>query len=129
VDPQVNWLWGWGAPDDFLKPDDFSIRWKGWLKAPKAGQYRLIAYHDDGVRVWLDGKPVIDKWNGVGRTDALVELSEGAHTLRVDYYEARGWAHMSLHWEQLGGFKEQIIPAEALFYEKGAAELATLTIP
>ena len=33
IDAQINWLWGWGSPHPGV-PENFSVRWTGWLKAP-----------------------------------------------------------------------------------------------
>src|SRR5688572_3797295 len=38
---------------------NFSIRWTGFLVAPAAGRYRLIASADEQMRVWLDGQAIL----------------------------------------------------------------------
>ncbi|WP_075795502.1 glycoside hydrolase family 3 protein [Massilia putida] len=42
---------------------DASTRWTGYLKAPRAGAYSLRYLSNNGYRVWLDGKLVVDAWN------------------------------------------------------------------
>lgn len=64
IDGPIDWIWGPGAPDADLPPNHFSIRWTGWLKAPRPGRYKLITRSDDGVRLWLDGRLLIDEWPG-----------------------------------------------------------------
>ncbi len=100
IDPQVDWLWGFGAPDPSMPPDHFSIRWEGWLKAPRPGRYRLITASDDGVRLWLDDKLLIDQWHGQMPTRhlAAVELTDKPHALRIEYFEGVGAASLSLRW-------------------------------
>jgi serine/threonine protein kinase/WD40 repeat protein len=127
LDAQINASW----PDrvvaeEGLSHDDFSIRWTGWLKAPKAGQYRLSVYADDGVRVWIDNKKELESiWRpGISRVAATVDLTDKPHALRVEFYQVNGPAHVSLHWEQPGGFPEVIIPAEAFFSDKAVADKA-----
>jgi len=60
-----------------------------------AGRYRFSISSDDGVRLWIDGRCVIDYWiSRPSRTDdALVELAGGVHDLRVDFFqEVAGYA-------------------------------------
>ena len=126
-DYQVDSLWHDGLLDPRLPPDDLTLRWEAYLKAPRPGRYRLTALGDDGVRVYLDGKKVIEKWGGNGgfqSGDAPVELTDKPHPLVVEYQEKHRNAYVSLHWEQIDGFKEQIIPPEAFFTDKALAERA-----
>jgi hypothetical protein len=118
IDPQVNFLWGEGTPDLSMPAEHFSIRWTGWLKAPRPGRYRLITASDDGVRVWLDDRLIIDLWRGqfLTRGAAEVELNDRAHALRIEYFEAVSTASMSFRWQQVGGFPEEAVPPTALFH-------------
>jgi hypothetical protein len=45
-----------------LPVDDFSVRWTRNLNF-SAGSYRFYAHVDDGVRLSIDGKPLIDEWH------------------------------------------------------------------
>jgi tetratricopeptide (TPR) repeat protein len=59
-----------------------------------------------------------------------VELTDRPHALRIDYLEwGAGTAVMRLRWEQEGGFKEQVIPPEALSHERAAAAKAAVELP
>jgi beta-glucosidase len=42
---------------------DASTRWTGFLKAPRAGAYSLRYLSNNGYRVWIDGKLVVDAWD------------------------------------------------------------------
>ena len=41
---------------------NFSVRWTGYLVAPRTGVYDFLAINDDGIRVYLDKKMIIDDW-------------------------------------------------------------------
>jgi hypothetical protein len=131
TDRQVDWLWGFGAPDPAMPADNFSIRWEGWIKAPRPGRYRLTTLSDDGARVWLDGERIIDHWQAqpLTRYPATVTLTDQPHALRIEYVEVGGPALMSFRWQQIDGFDEQVVPAEALFHDRAAARAATVRLP
>jgi serine/threonine protein kinase/formylglycine-generating enzyme required for sulfatase activity len=130
IDANVDWHWGLGSPGPGIPVDFFSARWTGWLRPPKAGWYTLITRSDDGARLWIDGKLLINEWHEAGaklqlvRGEAVVYLSERPHALRIDYFEHFGQAFMSFRWAQRGGFKEQPVPTEVLLYDAEAARRA-----
>jgi alpha-D-xyloside xylohydrolase len=43
--------------------ENFSARWEGTLIAPEEGQYEIGLEGDDGYRLWLNGKVVVQDWN------------------------------------------------------------------
>ena len=59
-----------------------------------AGTYRFTVTGDDGIRVFVDGTQVIDGWYYQSPTTytADVPLSEGSHTVVVEYFEFSGGA-------------------------------------
>jgi len=58
------------------------------------GAYRLRTISDDGIRVWLDGRLVIDRWSVHESMLDEVPLSGGAHDLRVEYFQGDGWTEL-----------------------------------
>ncbi len=115
--------WALDAPDPRLPADWFSIRWTGWLNAPRAGRYTFHLRADDGVRLWLDGRLLIDTWKASDRSqvhEAATNLSAGPHALRLDYFEAQAAACISLRWTPPGG-KSEPVPAAALFHNRADA--------
>jgi nitrous oxidase accessory protein NosD len=64
-----------------------------------AGSYALELTTDDGARVWLDGKPLIeDAWHYQGPTAyaRTVSLAGGPHRLRVEHFQIDGYATLKL---------------------------------
>jgi beta-glucosidase len=101
VDPGILFTWAMGSPDTVIPRERFSIRWTGKLVPSVSGQYSLGASTDDGVRLWLDGKLLIDRWFDRGATlDAVdIVLEAGRqYDLRIDYYENSGWSYAGLVW-------------------------------
>ena len=104
VDPQVSFDWGGGSPAPDLPSDHFSVRWTGTLTAPTTGDYELGTTSDDGSRLYLDDRLVVDNWGDhpPRQRTATVHLDAGPHTIRVDYYENGGGAMVVLGWREPG---------------------------
>ena len=100
-DRVIDFDWGYGAPASGLPADEFSARWMRQLSFEE-GFYRFHAVVDDGIRLYLDGAPVLDDWRDGPSRELTVErwLSAGNHDLRIEYYEHRGQALISLWWEK-----------------------------
>ena len=101
VDANVDFDWGGGSPDAKVPSDHFSARWTGTLIPPVSGDYKIGTRSDDGARLWLNGKLVIDDWRDQGAEDrtAQVTLTGGVPvTIRAEYYENMGEAVMKLGW-------------------------------
>ena len=132
VDPTIGFSWDRGSPTDNLMargeagpdqavPDDgFSIRWSGQLLPPVSGTYELEASGNDGVRVYLDGRRVIDRWREADRLtadSATVQLQAGrAYDIRLEYFEGERDAGVRLAWRMPGArppFQEALDAARA----------------
>ncbi|MCX7987588.1 MAG: glycoside hydrolase family 3 C-terminal domain-containing protein [Bacteroidales bacterium] len=99
VDAQVNTDYGTGSPDPSIKPNFFSVRWTGWLKVPESGDYVLSTLSDDGVRLYLDDKLVIDNWTNHGPLidQFFCKLTAGKfYKIRLEFYEDGGGAVLKL---------------------------------
>jgi hypothetical protein len=103
-DPVIDFDWGEGAPAGDLPDDGFSVRWSGRISF-EPGIYLLYAQADDGIRVYLDGKTVIDQWHVSNGQDVYaVDLPlNGVHKVVIDYFEATGQAQVSFWWNKVGG--------------------------
>jgi hypothetical protein len=76
----------------------FSARWTGTFHFA-SGRYTLNTFSDDGVRVYVDGRRVINSWQPMrGYRSATLNLSEGTHTVRVEYFERTGRAGIRFWW-------------------------------
>ncbi len=102
-DVTLDFNWGLGAPDSRLPADGFSARWQRSLEL-EAATYRFRLAVDDGARLWVDDRLIIDEWRGGGVREATgeVALAAGTHRLRVEYFEATLDARLRLTWEKSG---------------------------
>lgn len=83
------------------RKENLSIRWSGFLLVPTAGRYTIYSASDDGQRVWVDEKMIIDDWNSHAFTEqsGVCDLSPGAHTFRVEYMQGGGDGAITVSWE------------------------------
>ncbi|MFF0400287.1 PA14 domain-containing protein [Streptomyces sp. NPDC005248] len=92
--------------------DDASIRWTGKIVPEKSGSHVFSMIGDNGFRLWIDGKPVIDHWVDdweKEQTSQPVELTAGkAYDLKVEYFEHFGGSNLHLKWTEPGGTKEPV---------------------
>ncbi len=58
------------------------------------GAYQLRTISDDGIRVWVDDRLVLDHWNGHESEVDRVPIEAGAHRLRVGYFQDGGWTEL-----------------------------------
>ncbi len=101
LDPMIDFDWAMGPPDPRISPDRFSVRWTGRLVPTESHTCLLAMTTDDGVRVYLDGALILDKWiERSATTDHVpVKLEAGrAYDLRVEYYENSGYSFAALGW-------------------------------
>lgn len=97
-EPRIDFDWGGGSPSGDLPSDDFSARWVGKFTAPHdEGEvvYRFTTRTDDGVRLFLAGRTVIDVWQNQSAASYSHEVTlEPGESVPVamEYYEKGGGA-------------------------------------
>ncbi len=105
ADTLINFDWGIGSPDPRVSADHFSARWtRTAFFSETDALYNFTVTADDGVRLYIDGKPVIDQWKDQPATtySTLVMLTASEqHTITMEYYENQGFAVAKLNWEQV----------------------------
>lgn len=114
-DAPIDFAWGGGAPGPVgINADSFSTRWTGYVRATQTGNYRFQTVSDDGVRLYVNGNLVIDRWNdhsATTDTTADIPLVAGqAYTIVLHYYEAGGDATIRLQWRLPGTTTYVAIP-------------------
>ncbi len=117
IDPAVSFNWGVGSPDRTIGPDTFSVRWTGFVQARYSEVYRFFTTSDDGVRLWVNGQPLVNNFTDHAPTEnsGVIALTAGAiYSIRMDFFEDKGGAAASLSWSSPSQPK-QIIPASQLY--------------
>ena len=103
TDPTIDYDWSQGAPAPGLPSDNFSVRWTRTLNLA-GGTYRFTTTTDDGVRLWVNGHLLIDRWRPQSaRSFSDVIYLQGDVAVRMEYFEERGEAVARLRWERADG--------------------------
>ncbi len=101
VDPTINFRWATGSPAENFPADLFSNRWTGFLLAKESGKYSISLSSNDGGRLFLDDKKIIDLWSDHATLTgtAIVELKAGERRpIKVEHYENIGNSDIVLGW-------------------------------
>ncbi|HEX2960711.1 MAG TPA: glycoside hydrolase family 3 C-terminal domain-containing protein [Ignavibacteriales bacterium] len=115
VDKEINFDYGDGGPKEGFQKDKFSVRWTGYVKVAKSGDYIFDFATDDGARFYLDDQKLAEDWTDHALTSiyAKATLEAGKYyKLRMEFYENGGGAAARLGWKQPEGkLLEQAINA------------------
>jgi hypothetical protein len=119
LDRAVNFNWGANAPDPALtSPDTFSARWTGFLEPRASEDYTFYSQSDDGLRLWVDGRLLIDNWNSTVQTEqtsATIALKKGVKVpIKVEYFDDTANASVALKWSSPSQAKE-FVPQSQLY--------------
>jgi beta-glucosidase len=101
IDKKIKFSWRGNSPSPKINNDNFSARWTGILTPKQSGHYKIGTISDDGSRVYLNGKLIVDNWGDHGaKTEKVnIYLKKGVnYDLKVEYYEKEGTSLMELGW-------------------------------
>jgi len=89
----------------------FAQRYKGVVYAARSGNYRFYLSSDDGSKLYINRRMIIDNDGLHGATERSgdIQLTEGDHKFRLDFYQNAGDANLRLMWEG-PGFGRQFVP-------------------
>ncbi|MFH1307690.1 MAG: PA14 domain-containing protein, partial [archaeon] len=100
-DSEINFDWAKGSPDKKININKFSVRWTK-TEEFASGKYKFTTRSDDGIRLYIDNKLIINRWNNHAvRTDSAEIILSGEHEIKVEYFENTGKAVAKLSWDAL----------------------------
>ncbi|MGQ4514739.1 glycoside hydrolase family 3 C-terminal domain-containing protein [Streptomyces sp. DW26H14] len=142
TDAQVDFNWNGAAPATGVPGTNFSTKWTGTLTPPATGSYTFGLTSDDGSRLLIDGKQVIDNWRdqATHTQTGTVTLTAGKPvSVEVDYYQGTGGDEVHLGWEPPGtdlasqaadlAAKSDVAIVYANDYESEGSDLAGIDLP
>jgi len=118
VDPTIDFDWVRNTPGKPISEDHFSVTWTGYLQPRFTEAYTFDAEADDGIRVWLDDRLVLDQWDETPAEEApatIVRLeADRKYPIRVEYREDDVNAWVRLFWSSPSQERE-ILPRGRLY--------------
>jgi len=123
IDPidNANWIYGNRTPNLWREPE-YSIRWTGFIIPPGSGDYNFIVKSNDGYRLFIDNKIIVEDWNehnDVVSKSSHVHLEEGkTYAIKIEYFRnsnaKRQRPILSIQWERMNvdDFKEAVEAAK-----------------
>ncbi|QEC66118.1 beta-glucosidase [Panacibacter ginsenosidivorans] len=101
TDKQINFGWTLFSPDPKLDLDFYSARWAGKITSPKTGNFKIGLDGNDGFRLYINNKLIIDNWKkqtySTLLTDYYFEKAK-QYDIRIEFFEPNGNAHLKLIW-------------------------------
>ncbi|MEL6538727.1 MAG: glycoside hydrolase family 3 C-terminal domain-containing protein, partial [Bacteroidota bacterium] len=102
TDEKIDFGWTLYSPDpERINYDWYSVRWTGKIVPPETGDFEIGLKGDDGYRLYLDNKLIIDNWKkqSFDQLTQKVHFVEGQeYSIRVEFYESVGNARLQLIW-------------------------------
>jgi hypothetical protein len=116
IDPAVNFDWNKSGPASTIQADTFSARWTGFVQPQYGETYTFITNTDDGVRLWVNGVQIINRWvNTPGISTGTIALTGGVkYSITMEYYENKNRAKAILSWSSQSQ-SQQVIPQNRLY--------------
>lgn len=105
VDRQVDFHWTLYSPQQTLSTDQYSVRWTGQLHSPVTGVYRIGLDGNDGYRLFINDRLVVDQWQKQSYHTRLADYhfsKDSSYAIRIEFYESQGNAHIRLVWNATG---------------------------
>lgn len=125
VDPTIDFYWGTNSPAKEVRDDEsYSVRWSGKIRPDFSEEYTFYITRDNGVRLWINNKLIVDKWdNLVGVDDAgkIFLQADKFYDIKLEYFNNCGDGYVKLEWssKSIGKSvvpKENLYPSEAKNY-------------
>ncbi len=102
IDKQINFNWRWGTPAASIHRNDYSARWTATLVPPVTRTYQFQMNTDDGGRLYIDGKLLIDQWQDQSphTYTASIRLDAGhSYDIKMEYFQDVDNACAHLGWD------------------------------
>lgn len=115
----------WVSPEFHLDRDQllayphgesFGVVFEGLVDIGAAGSYTFYTQSDDGSRLFIDGKMIVDNDgdHGVLEKSGSLDLTPGRHKIRVEYFDGEGGFWLDVLYKG-PGVPKQLVPADRLY--------------
>jgi beta-glucosidase len=101
TDKQINFLWTLSSPAPNIPLDFYSARWTGSIQSPETGTFKIGLDGNDGFRLYINNKLLIDNWKKQTYSTLLVDHyfeKDKQYDIRIEFFEPVGNAYLKLIW-------------------------------
>ncbi|HWA14783.1 MAG TPA: glycoside hydrolase family 3 N-terminal domain-containing protein [Gemmatimonadales bacterium] len=122
-DSVIDFAWVFSPPLPGMTPRWYAVRWTGSFTVPPSGVRRIGVEGNEGYRLYLDDRLVLDTWRrqSAGMKLAEVRLTPGStHRVRLEFRETLGSARIRLVWDAGMASTWQARIAEAVAATRGS---------
>ena len=122
IDPTIDFNWSEREPLPGFSRTNLSVHWSGQVKADYSEEYKFYVFANDGVRLWVDDKLLIDRVEQSWVTENMGSLPLVAgekYDLRLQLQSRSAGAAARLMWSSASISKTNI-PATHLFPSRPA---------
>ena len=101
TDSVLDFDWDDGSPAASVGQHDYAIRWTGQVKPEFTETYTFHTVTEGGVRLWINGQPLINDWGDSGpreRSGTITLTAGQRYDLKLEYKETTGTAAIRLQW-------------------------------
>lgn len=102
IDPVIDFRWTLFSPDQQkINYDWYSARWTGKLVAPETGSFKIGIKGDDGYRLYINNKLVLDNWKKQTVQTKVIEYEftkDQEYDIKIEFFETVGNVWFSLVW-------------------------------
>ena len=122
--PDINFGWSSGSFGDSGRADEVGAVFHGFVEIPTTDVYTFYLISDAGSRLWIGDDLVVDHdgLHGFSEASGPASLRPGLHALRIEYFEATGYAGLIAKIES-AAIPKKVIPASMLYHESCAPDL------
>ncbi len=132
TDAVVNFNWTNTSPDPSISSNNFVARWAGSVQPQFNETYTFSTYSAAGVRLWLNGQLLINKWinqSATTWTASIPLVAQQRYNVSLDYfYQNVGGPTVALSWSS-PSTPQQIIPQTQLYPVSNPPPAVVLTSP
>ncbi len=117
VDPTINFDWNGASPAAGIGGNSWSAEWTGKIQALGTTAYTFGVNGDDGVRLWVNGKLLVDGWVYQAPTwyYGTIDLVAGKkYDIKIDFFQGGGGSVAQLYWGATG-LPWQPVPKSQLY--------------
>ncbi|MBT9485796.1 glycoside hydrolase family 3 C-terminal domain-containing protein [Sediminibacterium sp.] len=99
----INESYTFMSPDSSIASDHYSIRYSGFLKPNKTGNYELALEGNDGYRLYLNNQLLINQWTKVSYRRSVAKIyleKDKSYQLKIEFFESKGNGKIKFLWKE-----------------------------